>query len=273
MSDAHIIYNRYSDNLAPSATITIETGTAATGYLASYIANGNNARPSKLNETSGAWLFDFGTPTEIAIAAIGHANFEAGLDVRLQANVANSWGSPSFEAAFTIPAWRVDRFPGQPWLDLTAVSGWGAYQYWRFVAVGTNAVALAVGELWLGALIRRLDPDFVQGRRPAFDRPRVEHQTAYRRLRTPLGTTVRGLSGSLPPTTDAVVQDVFDWVTDADGRPTLVIPDGLANEAQFMLHTLSRQEMQDLLDHDATTLALSLEEEGRGLEPTPSPLP
>jgi hypothetical protein len=270
--DAHVIYNRYSDNLAPSATITIETGTAATGYDPENIADGDAAKPSKLNETSGAWLFDFGTATEIAIAALFHHNFEAGLDVRLQANASNSWGAPSLEVSFVIPAWRVDRFPGQPWIDLTGQDAFGAYRYWRLLVAGTNAVALAVGELWLGAVVRRLNPDFAQGRSSALDQPIIEHKTAYRRLRTPLSTTIRSISGTIPPTTDTVAQAVIDWITDAGGRPFLFIPDATLNEAWLALHLTTRHQIEALLDHDASTFPLSLEEDGRGLEPTPSPL-
>lgn len=265
------IYNRYSDNLAPSATITVQTGTAATGYTATQIADGNIAKPSKLNETSGAWLFDFGSAKQIMIAAIGHHNFAAGLNVRIQANATNAWGAPSLDVPFTIPAWRVDRFPAQPWLDLSAVAGAGAYRYWRFVVVGVNPVAIAVGALWLGNIIRRLSPNYVWGDVVGYDQPQVEKKTAYRRLRNSLGTTVRSITADLNPATNAGAQDVVDWFLDANGRAILLILDGTLNEVWFALNTVTVQQVKQTFI-DFNTIHLAFEEDGRGLEPTPSPL-
>jgi len=271
MSTVAVIHSRYSDNLAATAAISIETGTAATGYPASQVADYNAARPSKLNEASGAWLFDMTTAKSIAIAAIAHHNFQAALDVRLQANATNAWGGPSFEAAFTIPAWRADRFPGQPWLDLAGLAGWGPYRYWRLVVVGTNPVPLAVGDVWLGSTLRRFDRNVQKDHQLGFDQPRIEHQTAYKRLRTPLGTTVYSFVGDLDPATPQTAQDVFDWMLDAAGRPSLFIPDGTKNEASLYLHTQSAQSMKR---HYIASNAVHLDliEDGRGLEPTPSPL-
>ena len=274
--DPHTIYNRYSDNVAPTASISLDGCTAETGYLPEWIADWNIARPLRLQETSGRVVFQFGTPVSVAIAAIGHANFEAGLDVRLKALSGGSpfnWASPDFEYLFTIPAWRVGRYPYQPWADLTAEPNWGAYGTWALDVVGTNPVALTIGDLWLSETIRRLNPDFREGRRPALDQPRIEHQTTYRRLRSQLGKLIRSVSGQIPPTDDSVVQEVLDWMVDADGRPFLFIPDGAAAEAWWAIHVTTRQELEDLLDHDLTTFELVIEEDGRGLEPTPSPLP
>lgn len=274
--DPHVIYNRYSDNLAPSASISLDGLTLEPGYDAEWICDGNIARPVRFQEATGRVLFVFDDPVAVYLPAIGHANFAAGLDVRLKAIGGGSpldWTNPDFEYQFTIPEWRVGRYPYQPWADLTQEPNWGSYDRWALDIVGTNPVALTIGEIWLGDTIRRLNPDFREGRRPAIDQPRIEHRTTYKRLRSQIGSIVRSVTGTIPPTDDDVVQDILDWMIDADGRPFLFIPDGAAPESWWALHVTTRQELEDWLDHDLTSLELVIEEDGRGLEPTPSPLP
>ncbi len=271
-TDAHVIYNRYSENAARLATITLSGCTAETGYSVDNLVDGVVARPLRLVETSGRIVFDFGSDIFIALIALFHCNFQEGLTVLIEANATNSWAGPSFSQAITIPAWTVYRYPGNPWLMLDELPGWGAYRYWS-ISIGSNACALTLGEVWMSESVRRLNPDFAPGRRPAFDQPLIEHTTAYRKLRTQIGKVVRSVTGQIPPTDDDVVQDVLDWITDANGRMFLFIPDGLANEAWPAIHTTTRQEIEDLLDHDASTFPLTIEEDGRGIEPTPSPLP
>lgn len=270
--DPHIIYNRYSDNLARTATITLDGCTAESGYDIANVADHNAAWPLRLVETSGAIIFDLGTSLEVRLPALFHCNFEEGLAVSLKAKDTNSsWGSPSFQYDFDIPAWRADGFPGQPWDDLSGLTNWGAYRYWR-LEMATNSVALTLGDVWLGATVRRLDPDYRPGRRRKFDRPQVEHKTAYTRLRSSLGTTFRSVTGQIPPTNDALAQDVLDWMLDADGRPFLFVPDATENEAWLAIHAITAQEFEDQLDHDAQSIELPIEEAGRGLAPTPSPV-
>ena len=60
-------------------------------------------------------------------------------------------------------------------------------------------------------------------------------------------------------------------VQDADGRPVLFIPESEVPEAWLAIHTTTRQETNEEFD-DANFLPLAMEEQGRGLEPTPSPL-
>jgi len=272
MSDAHIIYNRYSDNLALTAdAVSVDGGTVETGYDIDWILDVNAARPVRLSTLQGMFKFHWASAVRLAIVAIFHANYQEALTIHIEGNDTDSWSSRSFSTTVTMRAWRVDRFPPQPWVDLTGLSA-GSYHYWRVGTQDDNAVNVAVGEIWLGATIRRLNPDFMQGRSPAQDVPQIEHQTAYRRMRKALGTTIRSVSGTIPPTSDANAQDVLDWIADANGRPFLFIPDGLAGEAWLGIHTITKQQMQDLLDHDATSFPLAVEEDGRGLEPTPSPL-
>jgi hypothetical protein len=267
---SHCIYNRWSDNLAPSATITIETGTAAAGYDPSWIADFNASRPSKLNETSGAWLFDFGSAVQVEIAAIFHSNIEEGHAIHIQANATDSWGSPSLDVSITMPAWKAGGYPPNPWVDLRAVTGAGAYRFWRVMIPVANAVALSIGDVWLGSTVRTFNLQYED--KPTIGRPVIEHTTDYRKLRFQLGFTSRKWTGTIPA--DNATRDaVIDWILDADGRPVLFIPEHSADpaEAWLALHTTTLQDVNETFD-EANFLPLAMEEDGRGLKPTPSPV-
>ncbi len=273
MAAVSLKYNRYSDNLALSATITLDGCTAEAGYTTSRLNIVNAARPLRLVETSGAIVFAFAAPVEVRMPALIHCNFKETLDVRLQGNTANSgWATPDFEYQFpAMPAWRADRFPAQPWADLIDEADWDAFQYWRLL-IDTNSVALSLGHIWLGATVRDVAQKVEPGLNLGYVQPRVEHHTAYRDLRTPLGTTRRPFDAVLGPATDAEAQDIFDWALDAAGRPTLFVADDTKPESMLALHVATAQAMKRRFV-DGGVLQLNLIEDGRGLEPTPSPLP
>ena len=262
-----IVYNRYSDNIAPSATITVQTGTAATDYPVTWVADFDASRPSKLNETTGAWLFNFGSAKTIKLAAIFHANFQAGLEIRIQANATNVWTAPSLNVAVATPAWNAGRMPTQPWVDLRAVAGAGAYQYWRVAVLSANSVPLSVGDIWLGDAYRILNAQW--GNSLATARPQIEHQTSYRKFRFSLGNSIRRWKGTFF-LTDAERDEVTSWITNASGRPVLFIPQH-TGEAWLALHGEIFIEAIQALS-DMNYISLTMEEDGRGLEPTPSPL-
>src|SRR5438876_5330976 len=153
---SHCLYGRHSDNVAPLAAVTIQNATAATGYLPSWVCDFDASRPSKLNETTGCWLFDFAdSPQAIAIVAIVHSNFQSGMPIHIQANNSNVWNAPPLHEVIIMPSWHAGHFPPQPWLDLRAVAGAGAYRYWKIAILNPNPVPLAVGEVWLGTAIRQ----------------------------------------------------------------------------------------------------------------------
>jgi hypothetical protein len=271
-ASVNVIYNRYSDNLALTAdAISVDGGTIETGYLIEQIRDVNAARAVRLSTKRGMFKYHWASAVAVQLPAILHANYQASLVIHVQANDTDVWTSPSFDQTIVMPAWRADRMPPQPWLDTTGLPGYGSYHYWRVGTLVDNAVNVSVGEIWLGGTIRRLSPNIVWGDVRGYDQPQIEHSTAYRRLRTQLGTTRRTVAGDLSPTTAAGAQDVIDWFLDANGRPTLLIPDGTVNEAMLALNTVTVQQLTEQF-LDQHTMHLSFEEDGRGLEPTPSPL-
>lgn len=271
MTSTHVIYNRFSDNLAITATLSVNVGSAADGYPIANVADVNAARPFKFNETTGAVVFDMLIAKQVKIVAIFHANFQNALPIKIQGNATNSWATPSLDVTINMPAWHADRYPGQPWVDISAVTGAGAYRYWRVAMLTANAVPLAIGDIWLGSTLRTLNLQWADT--PVVGRPQIEHQTDYKKMRFPLGYTARTWTGVIPLVSDTTRDEIVNWVLDADGRPVLFIPEHSAAipEAWLALHTTTLQALTKIASN-ATTLPLDMEEDGRGLEPTPSPL-
>lgn len=135
-------YFHPDDNIASLSTVTAGTGTEDTAYPltnATDLSYANLANPSKLNETSGAWVGDQGSAREIVAAVIWH-NFDPALACAFQMNSTNSWASPSFTTALTIGNRRADNYTVKVFVDLGSVT----LRYWRLVVTGTNSVPIGM---------------------------------------------------------------------------------------------------------------------------------
>lgn len=263
-----LVYGHYSDNVAPSATIAIQTGTAASGYAAANIADRNPAKPSNLNETTGAWTFAYGSAQRVDWVALLMHNLTAGLNVRIQGNATNVWGAPTFDQAITIPAYRDDGFPVPSWLDLTGLSGYSAagFLFWRFVVVGVNAAAIKIGEFAMMSRKRTLDPNISWGTHQVEERKIIEHQTDYGVSTVyDLGVTRRSWAGDLDGD-DTQRANVQTWWRDARGRsqPFVIVPDGTVNDCAMVRFGDTKLDYQ-LAMFGRNTLQVGFEEVSRGL--------
>jgi hypothetical protein len=126
-------------------TPSVETGTAATGYEATYLtdfSDANRQRPAKLTSTTGAWLRDFGAAQRIDAVMLWH-NYDAALaNVKVQGNAANSWGAPTLSTTVVPPTKLGDGSTVKIFVDLRSVAGYSAsgFRYWRFVNTTANSV-------------------------------------------------------------------------------------------------------------------------------------
>lgn len=143
-------YARPDDDLAQTA-VSVTSDDADPEYPAEYLVSADPAEPAKLLTTSGAWVLDFGSAISPVAAILVYQYLLAGLDVRIQGNDADTWGSPAFSQAFTIPAKRKDGPVYQKWTrnPVVVLSGNPSYRYWRLAVVGTNDQAVQVGRLLL----------------------------------------------------------------------------------------------------------------------------
>lgn len=262
-----MIYGRYSDNVVPSATLAVESGTGDPDYPAANLGDRVVAIPAQLSTTTGAWKLSYGVAQRIDVVAIPHHNLAAGLEVRFQGNAADAWGAPTLNALITIPAYRGDSFPGGAWLDLTGVAGYSVagFQYWRLVIVGVNTAAVKVGELVCLSQKRTLNPNISWGANRKDERPIIENVTDYLVSTIyDLGVTRRSIAGELD-TTDVGLADVRTWWEDARGRarPFLLIPDESVNEAWFVRWEGDLNPTLVLTDRN--TIPLNFQEVSRGL--------
>jgi hypothetical protein len=263
-----LTYGHWSDNVAPNATITVQTGTAATGYAAANIADRNPAKPSKLNETTGAWQFSFAAAQRVDAVFLPMHNLIAGLNVRIQANATAAWGAPTFDQPIVIPTYREDGFPVGSWLDLTPLAGYSAvgFQHWRLVVVGVNSAAVAVGEFGMVRVKRVLDPNISWGTVASEERQIIEHQTDFGVSTIyDLGVTKRRLAGDVDAT-DASVAAIRSWWRDARGRanPFYIAPDATVNDGMLVRFQDTKLEVQ-LEQVDRNSLQIGFEELARGL--------
>ena len=264
----NLIYQHGSDQVAGAATVTVGLGTEDPEYPVAGLTDGNPAKPAKLLETSGAWLFDFGAAQRVDAVAIPHHNLTAGLEVRIQGNAANVWGAPTFNQAITIPTWRGDGWPIGPWLDLTGLAGYavGGFQYWRLIVVGVNAAPVALGQVWLGETLRTLSPNISWGARDGEAHKITEHETDFGVvLSYDFGLLRRTLAGDLDAP-DATRTAVLNWWRSTNGRarPFIIVPDGTINEALMVRWATS--DIQTILDlTDRNTMQLAFQEVSRGL--------
>lgn len=263
-----LIYAHASDNAALVATWSVETGTIEAGYSPSYIADKNPAKPAKLQETTGAFLATFAGAQRVDWVLLPMHNLDAGLEVRIQGNATNTWGSPTLNTTIVIPTYREDGFPVACWKDLTGVTGYstGGFQYWRLVVVGTNTNPVRIGEVALFSRKRTLDPNISWGTNEDEERKIVEQRTDYGVSNIyDLGTTGRTWVGDLD-SPDLQRAALRTWWRDARGRslPFGIVPDGTLNEAAFVRFMDTKLAVQ-LANFDRNNIRVGFEEVSRGL--------
>jgi len=262
---ANLLFQKPTDNIAASGTLAVQSGTEDTGYPAANLVDLNPAKPAKLTTTTGAWRWDFGSATAIDVVAIIHHNLTAGLNVRIQGNATDAWGAPTLDQAITIPAYRSDGFPINPFKDLTAIAP-RSFRYWRLVIVDANTVPVQIGEVWLGATKRLLTVNIRWNYEENDDQPLIEHITDFR-VKTvyAYGVSIRRYVAQLT-TTNAGAAEIYDWWRSCRGRahPMLIALDGDVNDcmmARFnMTYLKSNREFTDY-----NPIELDLIEVSRGL--------
>lgn len=267
------IYARASHNLAQNATVTVSAGTEDALYVAANLINLNPAKPAKIGETDGAWLFDYGTAVCLVLIAIIHHNFASGVTtLSVQANSSDSWADPPLDEEITIPADDADNYPRNPWIDLRDVLPAAedrTYRYWRIV-VASNPEPVAVGEVMMTdeglEFERNLQPGMGEGE----EQPVIEHRTDHGVSTIyHLGPKWRTWKGELILETPAAMAAFRALYQDAHGRALgfLLIPDPTGadcNDAWFVRFDSTKyaaaRVMRNLRRHE-----VGFEEVSRGL--------
>lgn len=261
------VYGHYNENVAPSATVTVQSGTEDPDYLAANLVDLNPSKPAQLTTTTGAWLFDWGAAQRVDWVLLPMHNLTAGLEVRVQMNATDSWGAPSLNTTIVIPTYREDGLPVGSWRDLTGVGGYlvGGYRYLRLVVVGANAAAVKVGEFLIFSQKRTLNPNVSWGAQEPEQRLAQVNQTdAGVKMMYDLGTTLRTFRGELD-TTDAGLAAVRSWWRASRGP---VFPFGFVFDEDVNDAVMAR--WGGTIDptraiNDRNTMPIAIEELSRGL--------
>lgn len=262
-----IIYSHYEDNVAPNATVTVNSGTEDTDYPAANLVDRLIVKPAQLTTTTGSWVFDFGAAQRVDWVAIPMHNLTAALNVRLQAHTSNAWGAPTMDVALTIPTYREDGLPVPMWKLLTGQTGYsaGGFRYWRLVVVGVNSAAVKVGEVLLISTTRTLNPNVnwpvtLPEQRPVYDnRTPFGYANKY-----DLGVTLRRFTANLD-TTDTGLAALRAWWRSTRGtaRAFAIVPDEDLNEAWVAEFVGDLNVNLQMLDR--SMIPVTFEEISRGL--------
>lgn len=261
------IYSHYADNVAPNATVTVNTGTEDPAYPKANLVDRIIVKPAQLTTTTGSWVFAYGSAQRVDWVALPMHNLDAGLEVRIQGNATNSWGAPTLNTTIVIPAYRGDGLPVPCWKDLTGVAGYSTsgFLFWRFVVVGVNTNPVKVGELLLISQKRTLNPNISWGVKKPEQRLIYDNRTAFGHAnKYDLGVTPRQLQGDLD-TTDAGLAAVAAWWQSCRGtaRPFAIVLDEDVNEAWVAEFTGSHDPTLTINDRNA--IPITFEEVSRGL--------
>lgn len=282
------IYTKYSDEVARLAdAIDIENDSSPSlsggeDYAPATLVDDNPAKVAKINATSGAWVFSYSAKQRIRLAALIHGTFDETVaspgspapSVRLEGNNTDVWTNPSFVAEFTIPPWlgiAGGRWPQNPWLDLTGISGYddAGFFFWRLVAENQSQ-NIQLGQVVFSPVIRQFDPDLRWGVRQGAAKPIIENRTSFAVSTIySRGTTLWKQTAELRAD-DAMTAAFEDHWYDVDGRanPFLLIPSGPVRDdrAYLVRYAMTDREIawNSRVHVDKT---LSFEEVGRGLRP------
>lgn len=279
MATVNAIYQFRSDEVARLASsITVDSGTPNTDpdYAPTVLVDENPAKVAKIDSTGGSFLLAYAAKQPVQVAALIHCAADAGQVVTLQGNNTNTWATPTCHGTFTIPTWLgagVTRWPVNPWLDVTTLTGYDAagFYYWR-VLFGTGTQNIQLGQLWLGATIRRFDPNLNIGHRTKPKRLQIVNRTSWD-VETIYSRASRrwSLIATLQFDSATVTTLTSQWdSTDGRSYPWLIVPNGLVNECYLVRGALTDLEMEHQypnMTRAGHTLQLSVEEVSRGLRP------
>ncbi len=266
-----LVYARAINNVAPNAIVTINTGTEDPDFLIAGaapapIADLNPAKKKAFTGVTGSLVYDFTVAQLLNGVAIIHHNLTAGLlDVSIQGNATDSWGSPTLDVDFVIPAVDADGFRINPWLDLSG-EGSKTFRFWRIVVATANGANVAYGQiLLLDALFKPIHNVKTNADEDE-DHPIIEHRTDFGVSAVfDYGIRSRQLSGTILTTTaEADIWRETQRQARGRARAFFFARDRDVNDAMFVRFTRTKYGRK-LRSHEIHVLPFSVQEVSRGL--------
>jgi len=237
MSDT-VRYAWPSDNIAPSATVTVQAGSAATGYGPTYLtdlSDVNLGRPALASGSNISFQLDFGSAVSI-VAVVLWSNADASLNVRWQGNSSAVWTSPAMDAALAILGVRPDGYYYRIWKSLTGVTGYAPYRYY-LLKIPTNSVPPGAKLLCLTQL-RTFNRNCSWGVKQPETQSRVQlHTDGGARWAYDLQAVRRSLELTFEFPNDADRAAVRAWLQAAGVKPIVILPDPTLNDPWITYYT------------------------------------
>lgn len=268
MANRSAIYTRYSENILRGATASVASGTpVAAPYTVAASIDDNPASLVKFTSTSCAIDYDCATAKNGAVASLIHHNLAAGTSCVLTRGATQ--GATAQTATFVIPAWiggvGAQRWPVNPWLDLTVLAGYGSYR-WTRLTITSNDQNVQFGELVIYSALRRVDLQL----NPSYsDTMKTIVNTSYFdvKTKTPLNSPIYRRTGiNVLSASEAI--DMREHFYDAAGSalPWLFVEDGTVNDAHLVTYAEDARSATQP-EHGHPTVQFSVEEVARGLRP------
>lgn len=217
---ALLVYTHPADNVA--AEVSPVASTSDPEYTVINLTDGKPSNPFKFTATTGNLVWSYASARNVDLLGIFHHNLIAGLELRLQANTANSWTTPPLNILLTVPEYDNSNWPRNIFYDL-ALAGVSprSYQFWRLIIVGTNPAVVALGEVHLYTTRRTLNN--VDVRYPVdeeMEMPLIEHETDYGVLTVyELGTKrVNRIEAVCQAINPNALELIRDWWDSCNGR-------------------------------------------------------
>ena len=272
MASTALDYTLPTENLAPSYTPTLLSGTTDSNYPLTNLVDQNPAKPWKTTGTSFSLRWDFGSTKTVKLILIVHANFAPACTGGVSLGDDVNGISNNFNGTIT-PTYLEDGFPRNIAFDLRATSNpTGRY---LFITLSGNGVACAIGEVGFYTAIHSCHGNYIVPKNP--------HDDEEHLLLDPMsdagivniyeyGTKRRTLNGFIYGTSsDMASIRTFNRSTHGRSKP-FAISAHLPNDdewwfARFMDKNLARPYIHG---NGKSIMSLPFEELSRGLPPTPS---
>lgn len=224
-----LAYSHAGDNLLDTATVTLQTGSALTGYGLDKLNDGDPARPFKAAETTIEIRFAWAAPVLPAFPVLGNSNLTVAATLEGRSDA--SWGAAEVGPfAFAIPTLGGDGLYSSPFQNLT---GTATKRFWRLKVTG-NAAAIIIGELWLGSTYRYIDSGYQIADAelgPVWSSIRHETEGGAELVYTRAARreSVDGHVGVTP--SEAASLDAWAQSCRGDARPSVMVPRDDVNDA------------------------------------------
>lgn len=228
-----VLYCRPSDLIIPSATLSVTSGTADSGYPVTNLQNRNPAKPFKATGTSVTVRATYGAPVTARAVSFGPHNL-----VGATVSLTNNNASP-LNRSITVPANALNGLSVDPFDDFSAVTGSLAATQWNLVISGASA-NVAIGEWHLALELRILRILIASGFPESLIHGNTIHPTSMGgKLKSNRGWAVRRFTGRVLVNRLTLAQDLATLralAEDARGQygQFLLIPDSAKNDALYV---------------------------------------